>query len=205
LDAFVAHAHKLRDARFNVLVSQVMTPQMVDDFPVVSACLESHGLSVIPKMLRGRFEGKRYPDEYSAEHKARIREYQAAARLKYAAVIEAMKTPPTIDMFSDSHLLSGKRPYHGMWCGSGCNFVVIAPDGAVYRCGSGQRLGNLLLKNVRLLDDPKRCDTSYCPYFCEKYTSEQFLPVQSCIRMQAERIPGKASRLLRMVQSLITR
>ena len=196
LDAFIVRVHKLCDAQFNVLVSQVMTPQMVESLPAVSACLESRGLSVIPKMLRGRFEGKRYPDAYSAEHRARIREYLAAARLKYAAVIERMTEPPTINMFADSHLLVGVRSYHGELCGSGCNFVQVAPDGAVYRCGSRKSLGNLLRKNVRLLNGPKRCDTSYCPYFCEKYTSSQFLPKPS---------GREASPLLLKVRSFITR
>jgi len=218
LDAFMARVHKLRDAQFNVLVSQVMTPQMVDNFPAVSACLESHGLSVIPKILRGRFGGKNYPDGYTADHRARIREYLAAARLKYAAVIERMKEPPTIHMFSDSHLLNGIGSYHGKRCGSGYNFVRIAPDGTVYRCGSGKRLGNLLLKNVRLLNGPKRCNASYCPYFCEKYTSPQFLSEQSSLRMRAGRASGKAaclriagvcrsmpSLLRRIARSFITR
>ncbi len=77
---------------------------------------------------------------------------------------------------SDSRFLDGIGDYHGKPCGSGCNFVTITPNGAVYRCGSMQCLGNLFGKNVRLLNGPKPCDASYCPCFCEKYTSAQFLP-----------------------------
>ena len=129
-----------------------------------------------------------------------------------------MKEAPTIDMFSDSHFLAGIGSYHGKRCGSGYNFVTIAPDGAVYRCNSGKCLGNLLLKNVRLLNKPKRCNTSYCPYFCEKYTSARFLPKQPYLWMLAERTPGmaaglkiagacrsKASLLLRTVRSFVAR
>jgi hypothetical protein len=81
-----------------------------------------------------------------------------------------MGETPTVDLLSDSRFLDGIGNYHGKLCGSGHNFVRIAPNGAVLRCGSGQRLGNLLLKDGRLLA-PKPCDTYYCPYFCEKYTS----------------------------------
>ena len=121
-------------------------------------------------------------------------------------------------MFSDGQFLDGLRDYRGTSCGSGCNFVTITPDGGVYRCGSGQCLGNLLLKNVRLLDGPKPCDASYCPYFCVKYTSTQFVPKASDAQSQAGQISGqgvclksaggfrgKASFLLRRVREFISR
>lgn len=119
---------------------------------------------------------------------------------------------------SDSRFLDGIGDYHGKPCGSGCNFVTITPNGAVYRCGSMQCLGNLFGKNVRLLNGPKPCDASYCPCFCEKYTSAQFLPKPSGFGMPMRGTPAMAARvqiarvfrggvspLLRMVRSLTIR
>jgi len=172
---FIDRIHKLHKAKFNVLVSVVMTPKAVETFPVVFKYFDSHGVPLIPKVMRGKFKGKVYPAAYSNGEKTIILEYLIEAQQKHAKVIEKMAEPPTIDMFSDSRFLNSSMDYKGKMCGSGFNFVVILPDGTVRRCQSKRRLGNILLKNVVLMNAPKPCDTSYCPYFCEKYTSPQIL------------------------------
>jgi MoaA/NifB/PqqE/SkfB family radical SAM enzyme len=182
LDVFIARVQKLRMHRFHVLVSLVMTPLLVRNFPEISRYFESHGLSLIPKVMRDRYQGKIYPNAYSTHQKSLIVEHLAKARQKYATVIAAMGEPATINMFADDHLLNSTTIYRGKLCGSGYNFARVEPDGAVVRCGSGIPLGNILLKNVRLLGAPKPCDSVYCPYFCEKYTSAQFVPAQKTKR-----------------------
>ena len=82
----------------------------------------------------------------------------------------------TIDLFTVERFINGIPSYRGKLCGSGYNFVRINPDGTIIRCGSKKRLGNLLRKKVKLWNAPKPCNTSYCPYFCDKYTSSQRLP-----------------------------
>lgn len=171
LEAFIASVRLLQNARFAVLVSLVMTPHIVHNFSAISSSLAASGVAIVPKMLCGYFRGMLYPPAYSAEEKAVLREALAEARANYASVLKRMDERPTIDMFSDSQFLDGWPNYLGRLCGSGYNFVVITPDGSVGRCGSGQRLGNLLAQNVRLLSGPKPCDVAYCHYFCEKYTS----------------------------------
>ena len=113
-----------------------------------------------------------YPAAYSADQKALISEYLAKAEEKYAPVLARMGEPPTIDLRADGRFLDGIADYRGRRCGSGHNFVRIDPDGTAVRCGSTKRLGNILLKNIKLLPSPTECDTDYCPYFCEKYTSQ---------------------------------
>jgi MoaA/NifB/PqqE/SkfB family radical SAM enzyme len=174
LDVFIKRVRKLREHHFNVLVNLVMTPMMLSTFPQLSEYFESHGLYLIPKVLRNMYQGKMYPAAYSADQKALFFEYSAKAKQNYAPVIERMGEPATIDMFADERIINATGNYHGKLCGSGYNFVKIEKDGSLYRCGSGERLGNILQKNTRLLRAPKVCDTSYCPYFCEKYTSPQF-------------------------------
>jgi len=181
-EAFINRVQKLRRHRFHVFVSSVMTPHLVKIFPEVSAYFESHGLSLVPKVMRERFKGKIYPGAYTAQEKDLIRDYLAKARQSYESVIAAMEETATIDMFADDRLLDSPRIYRGKLCGSGHNFVRIEPDGAVVRCGSGVQLGNILLKNVALLNVPKPCDSFYCPYFCEKYTSPPFVPAQQTKR-----------------------
>jgi MoaA/NifB/PqqE/SkfB family radical SAM enzyme len=182
LEAFLRRIQKLRMRRFCVLVSSVMTPLLLKDFREISKFFEDLGLSLIPKVIRGWFQGKIYPGAYSPEEKSLIREYLEKARQSYASLTAAMGETPTIDMFADDRLLDNPRLYHGKLCGSGHNFVRIEPHGAVVRCGSGMQLGNILLKSVSLLNGPKPCDSLYCPYFCEKYTSPPFVPAQTTQR-----------------------
>ncbi|MBA2341628.1 MAG: radical SAM protein [Pyrinomonadaceae bacterium] len=178
LDVFVERVHKLQAHEFNVLVSAVMTPMMVGIFPELSEYFERRDLFLIPKVMRGSYEGREYPASYSDAQRSLIIECLVEARQKYATVLAEMGERPTIDMFSDDRFLNSTGDYQGRLCGSGYNFVQIQPDGAVFRCESGERLGNVLQKDVKLLRSPKRCDTSYCPYFCEKYTSPQFAQAQ---------------------------
>lgn len=185
LDGFIGQVHNLQRHHFNVLVSSVMIPSMVSAFPELSEYFESHGLSLIPKTVRGMYQGNSYPAAYSAEQKTLFLEYSAKARQKYATVMAGMGEPPTIDMFADGRFFNSSGNYLGKLCGSGYNFLKINPAGTIVRCGSGRyhdksrifrkRFGNILLKNVCFLPAPKPCDTSYCPYFCEKYTSPQFV------------------------------
>ncbi len=177
-DAFITRVHKLRKRGFCVLASSVMTPFLVRQFPEISKSFESYGLPLIPKVLWGWFDGKIYPGAYSAHEKSLIREYLQKARQNYASVIAAMAETPTIDVLSDDRLLDPPRIYRGKLCGSGHNFVRIEANGAVVRCGSGMQLGNILRKDVAFLSGPKPCDSVYCPYFCEKYTSSRFVPIQ---------------------------
>ena len=174
LDLFVARVHKLRTRQFNVFVSLVMTPEMVREFPEISAYFESNDLSLIPKAMRGIYQGRKFPAAYSSAERSLIRDYLGEGRRRYASVTAAMSEPPTIDILADGRFLNKLRNYRGKLCGSGYNFVKIEADGAVVRCGSGTPLGNILQKNVSLLSAPTLCDSKYCPYFCEKYTSRRF-------------------------------
>lgn len=178
LAVFVKRVNRLQIRRFNVLVSVVMTPPMIDTFPEVSKHLESCGLFLIPKVMRQRYQGVQYPAAYSDSERSLLLDYLAEARRKYAPVITSMGEAPTIDMFADGRFLSSTGNYRGRWCASGYKFVRIQPDGTVVRCGSGKRLGNILLRNVRFLRAPKKCNASFCPYFCEKYTAPRFARMQ---------------------------
>jgi MoaA/NifB/PqqE/SkfB family radical SAM enzyme len=174
-DAFIARARMLKDSGFTTFVSLVMTPAAIESFTETAKRFDAEGLPLVPKTLRGPFEGMDYPKSYSPQHKAMLREFLAAAREKCANVTGAMNERPTLDMLGDDRHLDGFPDYHGRMCASGQRFVQIYPDGTVHRCGSGQRLGNLLKHDLRLLGEPARCDTSYCPYWCEKYTSPRFV------------------------------
>jgi MoaA/NifB/PqqE/SkfB family radical SAM enzyme len=170
LNGFIQRLQELRNAKFNILLSSVMTPYVVSNFSEIITLFEAHGLFPIPKVLRGIYEGRHYPESYSVEQKQIISDYLTTARHKYETVLNNMGELPSIDMFSDSRFFDGIRDYHGRLCGAGYRFVALTPNGTVCRCGGDEVFGNILFKDVKLLNAPKFCDTEFCPYFCEKYS-----------------------------------
>ena len=174
IDIFIERALKFKERDFNLLISSVMAPTVARVFGELQAAFEAHGLFVIPKVMRGWYAGKFYPDSYTRGERTLIRHHLAGARQRYAAVLARMAEAPTINMFADERFLRGIPNYRGSLCASGSKFVEIEPNGDVFRCSSGQMLGNVLKRNIKLLSSVRRCDTSYCPYFCEKYTSPPF-------------------------------
>ena len=174
LESFVRRVLALRDHGFPVFVTQVMTPAMCRSMAEIAALLEPAGVVVIPKLYRGEAEGRQFPEQYDGGERAMFLEYSQRARESNLEVQTPLGEPPSVDVFGDERFLGGYPSYLGQLCDSGRSFVKIAPDGTVLRCGSHQRLGNLLLGTMRLLDAPRPCDTSYCPYFCEKYTAPHY-------------------------------
>lgn len=176
VNVFIERVLRLQARGFAVLVSAVMTPEMIGVFAEAQRRFEASGIFIIPKVMRGWYRGRRYPGSYTEAEKALIREYLAGASLRYASLRSGMGEPPTINMFTDDDFLNGVGSYRGKLCASGVRFVRIDSDGSVVRCDSRERLGNILQKNVNLLSHPQRCDSSYCPYFCAKYTSPPYIP-----------------------------
>lgn len=174
LGDFISRVQVLRRFHFAVMVSVVMTPAMIATYPALSAHLESYGLSPLPKVMYGYFDGRIYPAAYSHEEQSRLRDYIAVAKERNSELAASMVEAPTIDLFSEHVMLDARRRYRGRLCGSGYNFVSITSNGTVLRCGSGRRLGNILAGDLEFLAAPAPCDAEYCLYFCNKYTSDPF-------------------------------
>jgi MoaA/NifB/PqqE/SkfB family radical SAM enzyme len=178
-DLFVERVINLRRRGFHVLLSVLMTPEIIRLYPGISARLASKGLAGVPKVMRGNWMGKEYPAAYSAEERSLFLRYLADAQLSYAPIIAAMGESATIDIFADGRFVNGIPSYIGKRCGAGYNFVRIDQAGNVRSCNSNSTLGSILKKNVELMQEPGLCDSSYCPYFCEKYTSSPYVGKES--------------------------
>lgn len=197
LDVLIKHVHILRGAKFNVLLNIIMTPHVVNNFQEISEYFESQGLSVIPKVIRGIYDGKHYPTSYTFEDKRLIYEYILQARQEYRSVKNYMGEAPSINMFKDNLFLNGVKDYRGILCRAGSNFVVILPNGTVARCNAPDRLGNILFRNVNLLKAPKLCDTAHCPYFCEKYSIDYARPKITLLNFLRKELGNLKGILLR--------
>ncbi|GAA0823920.1 hypothetical protein GCM10009525_14500 [Streptosporangium amethystogenes subsp. fukuiense] len=70
----------------------------------------------------------------------------------------------------DGPLFLRDRPaYRGDLCEAGNRFVRIMPDGAIYRCGPAELIGNVAEGWFERRQGTSRCAEKECPYFCEKY------------------------------------
>jgi len=168
---FLHHADLLRSKGFPIFVSLVATPMALARFADAVAVLRPIGLFPIPKLLRGPYEDRTYPNAYSILDKIRFRFHAAEARRCYQSTLARMAEPPSIDMFSDDEYLEGERSFDGIPCDAGYRFVKVYENGDVSRCSSRTRLGNLLEGTFRPRSGPAPCDTAHCFYFCRKYAA----------------------------------
>lgn len=170
LGAFFRHAGLLRGRGFRLMVSVVATPEILGRFDEVARLLAPHGLVAAPKLLRGSYLGRVYPDSYSEADRRNFREAAALARAAYAPMLSAMDEPPTIDPLDDDRHLEREPDYRGRPCAIGRRFFRIAPDGEIHDCVR-TRLGNLLDGPPAFGGDPVTCAGRFCHYFCRKYAS----------------------------------
>jgi MoaA/NifB/PqqE/SkfB family radical SAM enzyme len=168
---FLRHAELLLSNGFPVLVSLVATPSALARFGEAAALLRPIGLFPIPKLLRGPFEGRVYPNAYSDLDRIRFRLRAAEARRAYAPSLALRSEAPSIDMFSDDDFLESERSFAGIPCEAGSRFVRLHENGDVTRCSSETRLGNLLDGTFVARAGPAPCDTAHCFYFCRKYAA----------------------------------
>jgi Radical SAM superfamily len=84
LDLFIRRVQNFRLSGFNVMLTIVMTPDVIRLYPEISARLAPHGLSCIPKIMRGRtWNGNKYPEAYTEVEKMLFRRYLTAAARSY--------------------------------------------------------------------------------------------------------------------------
>src|SRR5262249_28167279 len=131
------------------------------------------GLIPIPKLLRGPHEGKIYPEAYNASEKTAFIEFANRARESCAPFISTLAERPTIDVFGDEDYLDGTPDFRGRMCSAGIKFVSLEADGKVYRCERKETnyLGNILDGSFKTAKK-SYCDSSYCYYWCLKYSEE---------------------------------
>ncbi len=196
LATFLKHAECLRKQGFPIFVSVVGTPEVLSRVDETMALTAPIGLAPVPKLLRGFYRGKCYPEGYSAEERAAFIAFTEKARKSYAAnLIFAAQERPSIDVFGDDKYVEGIPSFLGKSCRAGEKFVEIGPDGKVYRCEAKEQnyMGNVLDDSFRRRIGASPCDSRYCFYFCLKYAEiKPNLSVERANR--TEPIPPQATR-----------
>jgi MoaA/NifB/PqqE/SkfB family radical SAM enzyme len=167
--AFLANAELLRSKGFPLLVSIVATPSALERFQEASDILAQIGVVPIPKVLRGSYMGRLFPEAYTDLDRTRFRTFAELARRFYQPLLFNALERPSIDMFRDDDLLHGEPSFAGQSCEAGPRFVRIDPMGEVVRCSGPTVYGNILAGTFKRARGPKPCNTRACVYFCLKY------------------------------------
>lgn len=173
--AFAANVEAAATAGHRLIISVVATPEVLGDFDRVAKQAGTLGFRPVPKMLRSHWRGSLYPDAYTAEERAIFAEVHRWAREGYAALIDDPTERPTVWPLDDDQTIEGSIDFRGRVCDAGRAFVTVHPDGRAYSCGTSGFLGNLLDGDLAMNDRPVICDTSYCFYFCRKYSYRPYL------------------------------
>lgn len=163
-DDFLKKILLLKENGFEVWVNYVAYPPHLKEMAKYKKLVEESGIpfSILP--FNGKFSGREYPQNYTDDEKK---------LMTFDDSNEVNKE--TIDWRTDSKKSSVK----GKLCRMGQMYARIYPDAEVYRCcGNGAlRLGNLIDKTFKLLEEPMPCECDNCPCWrCMLVDKEEHWP-----------------------------
>jgi MoaA/NifB/PqqE/SkfB family radical SAM enzyme len=167
----LANIELLLERGFPLFASLVMTPDAFAEYSRVAEPFTSLGVPLIPKVLRGGFEGRWYPQAYTEAERTQFRFLcEQAQAIAAASKWQLSHHAPTVNPFLDRDYLDGFPDFSGISCSAGRLSVSIGYDGRIFRCGSKTVLGNIFEKRLNLFAEDRPCDDDYCPYWCLRYS-----------------------------------
>lgn len=145
LVGFQRRVLELGEAGYPLQIIYVAHPTRLGAIPEYHGFFTRHSLlfRVIP--FRGEFEGRHYPQAYTAEELARI-------------------LPYVVDFSTHYGFTRGARLHWGRPCAAGHrSFLLFEEDGRILRCQHSRTvLGNLYDGWLHALDRPAPCDALVC-------------------------------------------
>jgi len=161
----------LLERGFPVFASLVMTPSVFADFPRAADLFTDLGVPLIPKAIRGLYEGRWYPQAYTEAERIQFRSFSEQAELiAKSAPCQSNLHDATVNPLLDRHYLEGVPDFTGIQCSAGKLSVSIRPDGTIFRCGQKTVLGNVFERRLDLSTEDRACDDEHCPYWCMQYS-----------------------------------
>ena len=158
-----------------MFASLVATPDVLARYSEMIELLAPIEMFPVPKVLRGPSEGKTYPRAYTSTERRLFKQFNDQARRFYAGRLRTESDRPTIDVFSDDTILHGEPHFGGLSCEAGHLFFKVETNGEIVRCSPSRSYGNILKGTFVRGEGPTPCDTSYCFYFCQKYSAKPSL------------------------------
>jgi len=166
-----ANLSSLLERGFPLFASLVMTPSAFSEYPRVAQPFTALGVPLIPKALKGRYQGRWYPQAYTPAERAQFRDFsQQAEQIALTCPGQPFRHHPTINPLLDRNFLDGFPDFTGISCSAGRLLVSIGYDGNIFRCGGKTLLGNIFERRLDLLAADRPCDDSFCLYHCLRYS-----------------------------------
>lgn len=161
----------LLERGFPVFASLVMTPSAFAQFPRVAEPFTALGVALIPKAIRGSYEGRWYPQAYTEAERTQFRRFSEQAEIiARNGTWRPDQLRATVNPLLDRHYLDGVPDFTGIPCAAGRMSVSIGYDGKIFRCGQKTVLGNIFERRIDLFPEDRPCDDEYCPYWCLRYS-----------------------------------
>jgi MoaA/NifB/PqqE/SkfB family radical SAM enzyme len=188
INDFVEKVNALEHSGFIVQVTQVMWPPIVNKFEQLFDFFQTKGILVRPKIFRGGYRGREYPQHYARAEKDTILSYM---KLSADADRQSGKTKGHINPDLDRQWIDGYVSFKGMPCSAGSKFVKIDFDGTIKRCQSDpMNLGNIFRGEFELLEHAPLCKARICrcPYFGFIFASGKHKIVRSRLPLFLRRV-----------------
>ena len=170
VSSFIKKYHKLKDAGYHIYVTQVFYPPVIPLFHRIVEEFGKENIVIRPKLFRGLFEKKLYPQQYTAEEKQMFRHYLIMAE-RHEKIYETH-----IDPNLDRDFFMKELSFKGKMCSAGQDFVNVHFNGDIVRChASTSVMGNIFKGNLHLLKDTTTCPFTICPcpYYGLRYTQNE--------------------------------
>jgi MoaA/NifB/PqqE/SkfB family radical SAM enzyme len=161
---FIEKVKMLEQAKHNVFITQVMWPPVVERFSQISDFFSKHGMHVRPKIFRGYYKWKEYPESYSQKERNAILNFMKVC----GEDPQPDKTAGHINPDLDKLWINGHVSFRGTPCLAGVKFVSIKFNGDIRRCISDStNLGNMYRGEFNLLEKAEPCKVKICgcPYY----------------------------------------
>jgi MoaA/NifB/PqqE/SkfB family radical SAM enzyme len=144
LAIFLERISQLKELGVSIVVSQVLTPDCLENFNWYREMIKARGIPVAGHILRGPYRGKMYPEAYSEEEIAKARSCCDDAPFIYDYM---------------SHALN---PF-GNRCTSGRYGFFMEYDGNVYNCHfARQKMGSIFDPVLWVRDENGFCTSQVC-------------------------------------------
>lgn len=148
----------LKARGFNACITEVISPATLPRLESLAREFKADGLTIWPILLRGIWNGRRYPAAYTRSEREQIR--------RYARQLPAADTR-IFDGYQESTLgldfLEGAPSFRHQSCRAGMDSIFIQPNGEVYRCPATRtRLGNLFDGSFRRAAAASPCPALVC-------------------------------------------
>jgi len=161
-----------------------MYPSLLSRFDRIFDLFRENGIIIRPKVFRGYYGEKRYPESYTEKEKNKILMYS-----NLSGKWEDMSLETQIDPDLDRYFIRGDLLFKGQLCAAGKDFVVITYAGDVIRChGEPSKMGNIFSEKIELFKEARPCSSKICPcpYYGLKFAETKGRTAESIKRVDRQ-------------------